>query len=118
MNAPGEGEREYFETEADVFAAEFLMPRRYLHQVFCEMFGGPIDGRAPHIELAAAVSAGKTQHQRWTPESLADATPIDRAAAVATAHTFTGRFFSSLTEQFGVSRKAMAIQLLQTGLVR
>jgi len=44
--------------------------------------------------------------------------PLTRASVIAAAHTYKGRFFAPLTEQFNVSQKAMGIQLLQMGLVK
>jgi hypothetical protein len=117
LSAPGV-HREYVEVEADAFAAEFLMPRVFLIRVFGDMFGGPIDGRIANPELASAVGAGLAARLQRTPQELASVTPLQRASAVARAHTYRGRFFASLSEQFNVSPKAMGIQLLQLGLVR
>jgi hypothetical protein len=117
LSAPG-NHREYFEVEADAFAAEFLMPRVFLASVFEEMFGGPLDGTIPNPELSNAIDVGKAKKHRWTPEVFAALPPLVRASGIATAHTYNGRFFSSLTDQFSVSRKAMGIQLLQMGLVK
>jgi hypothetical protein len=117
LSAPGD-HREYVEIEADAFAAEFLMPRSFLNRVFTEMFGGPIDGTVPDQKLAVAVSAGMGTRVKWIPEEFASLRPLERACAIASAHTYRGRFFASLTDQFGVSQKALGIQLLQMGLVK
>jgi hypothetical protein len=116
LSAPG-NHREYFEIEADAFAAEFLMPRNYLDPVFRDMFGGPINGTIPNPDLAVAVSAGKGAKIKWTSDEFASLSPLMRASTIASAHTYKGRFFASLTDQFNVSQKAMGIQLLQMGLV-
>ncbi|MDD5139070.1 MAG: ImmA/IrrE family metallo-endopeptidase [Verrucomicrobiales bacterium] len=117
LSAPGI-HREYFEIEADAFAAEFLMPRKFLDPVFRNMFGGPIDGTILNPDLVIAVGTGVDTRTRWTPEEFTFLSPLDRAAAIASAHTYKGRFFASLTDQFNVSQKAMGIQLLQMGLVK
>ena len=116
LSAPG-NHREYFEIEADAFAAEFLMPRNYLGPVFRDMFGGPIDGTIPNPDLVVAVGTGKATRTKWTPEEFASLSPLMRASAITSAHTYKSRFFASLTDQFNVSQKAMCIQLLQMGLV-
>ncbi len=116
LSAPG-NHREYFEIEADAFAAEFLMPRNFLDPVFRAMFGGPIDATVPNPDLLLAVST-KATRVRWTAEEFASLSPLTRASAIASAHSFKGHFFASLTDQFDVSQKAMGIQLLQVGLVK
>lgn len=118
LSAPGDNDRDYHEIEADAFAAEFLMPRNYLEPLFIELFNNPIDGRIPNRELSDAVSAGKRGREIWTPQAFASAQPLERASAIAAAYTYHARIFAPLTEHFGVSRKAMGIQLLQMGLVK
>lgn len=118
LSAPGQ-HREYFEIEADAFAAEFLMPRNYLDPVFYEMFDGPIDGTIPNPDLIFSIGEGKrTRKFSETAEEFALFSPLTRASVIAAAHTYKGRFFAPLTEQFNVSQKAMGIQLLQMGLVK
>jgi hypothetical protein len=117
LSAPG-NHREYFEIEADAFAAEFLMPRRFIDRVFREMFGARIDGTIPNPDLVAAVGVARGTGPRWTAREFASLSPLVRASAIASAHTYKGRFFASLTDQFIVSQKAMGIQLLQMGLVK
>jgi Zn-dependent peptidase ImmA (M78 family) len=109
------GGRPYQEIEADAFAAEFLIPRKHLEKIFAATFGNAIDGTKPDIELAAAVSSGKDR--QWTARDFASATPLERARAIASATTHKGRFFTPLARRFGVSRTAMAIQLIRTELV-
>jgi Zn-dependent peptidase ImmA (M78 family) len=118
LSAPGNNDRDYFEIEADAFAAEFLMPRHYLEPLFLQLFGNPIDGSIPNQELSYAVSAGKKGRDIWTPQAFASAEPLERASAIAAVNIYCGITFAPLTEHFGVSRKAMGIQLLQMGLVK
>jgi len=117
LSAPG-NHREYFEIEADAFAAEFLMPRNFLDPVFLEMFGAEIDGTIPNPELIFSLQGSKGMQSRWTPEQFASLAPLSRAVAISSAHTYKGRFFTPLTNQFNVSPIAMGIQLLQMGLVK
>lgn len=117
LSAPG-NHREYFEIEADAFAAEFLMPRNFLESVFREMFGGEIDGTIQNPELIFSLYKTKGIESKWTPEQFASQDPLVRAVAISAAHTYKGRFFASLTNQFNVSPIAMGIQLLQMGLVK
>jgi Zn-dependent peptidase ImmA (M78 family) len=117
LSAPGQ-HREYYEVEADAFAAEFLMPRTYLDPVFHEMFGGPIDGTIPNPDLVFSIGERKETRNFWTTEEFTLLSPLTRASVIAAAHTYKGRFFAPLTEQFNVSQKAMGIQLLQMGLVK
>jgi Zn-dependent peptidase ImmA (M78 family) len=116
LSAPGENARPYYEIEADAFAAEFLMPRKFLDQIFRRCFGSPVGGSVPNVALAQAVS--RKMGRTWTPQELAETSPWNRAAAVAAAHSYNGKFFESLAQQFAVSKRAMGIQLLQMELVR
>lgn len=115
ISAPGTGARPYFELEADVFAAELLMPKKHLIGVFEEIFGEPIDGAIPNRALADGVSAGR--ERSWNPMELASTSPFDRAMAIGRAGFYRGRHFVPLTEYFKVSQTAMAIRLLETELV-
>lgn len=115
------GGRPYYEIEADAFAAEFLMPQKYLEQVFIEKFGCPIDGTQPNFELARGVSIRRNVNgnspKTWSPRELAQTFPLERAKAIAGASTYCNRNFLSLSRHFEVSATAMGIQLLETGLV-
>jgi IrrE N-terminal-like domain len=117
LSAPGNN-RDYIEIEADAFAAEFLMPRKFLDSVFRVMFGEPIDGQIPNQDLAFAVGISRETGRRWDPREFASLSPLLRATAVAIANNYKGRTFASLATQFKVSQMAMGIQLLQMGLVK
>jgi Zn-dependent peptidase ImmA (M78 family) len=117
ISAPGD-HRDYFEIEADAFAAEFLMPRKFLDRVFREMFGESIDGTIPNPDLVFSIGTDKRRKTRWTAEEFASVNPLTRASIIAALHTYKGRFFAPLADQFGVSNKAMGIQLLQMSLVK
>jgi len=104
------------EQEADLFAAEFLMPSKFLRTTFLRCFGRPIDGTVPNQDLAFDLSAATGQ--RIDSLVLASRDPMYRALLVANTSTFKGRLFVSLAEQFGVSPTAMAIQLLDLDLVK
>jgi hypothetical protein len=120
-----DGIRPYYEIEADAFAAEFVMPRKYLEQVFLQSFGKIIDGTEPDVELAQSVSArgvsargilgGKPK--KWSPSELATTSPLNRARAIATTSNYKGKNFDALNRHFKVSATAMGIQLLQMGLI-
>jgi Zn-dependent peptidase ImmA (M78 family) len=104
------------EAEADAFAAELLMPTKLLNKVFRENFGDPLDGRTPNEDLAfwfTTASATKVD-----PSELASRGPKYRALLLAQAKSWRGSFLVSLSDRFGVSPSAMAIQLLELGLVR
>jgi hypothetical protein len=113
----GAGTRPYFETEADIFAAEFLMPRKYLEEQFFVRFGLPIDGTVSNRLVTDALSAGKSPDGVWTPETFVAVDPLSRAREIAALANFGRSFFSPLIEVFGVSKKAMGIRLLNLGLV-
>lgn len=117
LSSPG-SHQEYYEIEADAFAAEFLMPRKYLDSIFERIFGGPIDPAVPDPKLMLSVRDAEHSEVTFTPDELSVMDPFARAMAVAVAHSCRGQFFNPLTKQFNVSRKAMAIQLLQMSLVK
>ena len=104
------------EVEADLFAAELLMPQKVLRNAFAARFGGPIDGQVLDLELAHSLSMGLRQPIDSSELNLMH--PSRRAALVARTPFFRGEFFQPLTEQFDVSATAMGIQLVEAGLVR
>jgi IrrE N-terminal-like domain len=109
-------ERDPVEAEADAFAAEFLMPRKFLELVFSGIFGGPVTQAEPDPDIIAAVR--RPGSERLTARDFASLEPLECARAIATAQSYRGRMFAPLTEQFGVSSTAMGIQLLDAGLVK
>jgi hypothetical protein len=109
-------QRPLTEREADLFAAEFLMPTNYVTKVFLECFGAPIDGTKPDVDLAFRLSRGSGRE--LTARELAGNGPKFRSLLIAKADIFTTRSFVPLHERFNVSLTAMSIQLLDLGLVR
>ena len=97
------------EREADYFAACFLVPINLLAEEFEGRFGAP--GTLVFDETSGFwLSPGE-------PERLAEFTREQRANALATVTRFNGRSFQSLCQRFCVSRTAMKIRLIETGLV-
>lgn len=103
--------RSRVETEADYFAACFLMPGRVVRDALQAKFRQPVP-----LVIDDAVAF----HLRPdNPESLleADTGGLERAVAVASAVSFNGRHFYSLAQQFRVSVTSMAIRLNELHLV-
>lgn len=119
--------RPLVEMEADLFAAELLMPRKFLLKCFVNRFGSKsalIDSNEALQALADAVNARagldivpRVGERRISAEQLSALRPLDRARVVARASVFGSVSFQSLASQFEVSATAMAIQLLDAGLV-
>ena len=103
------------EREAEIFAAELLMPAEQTEEAMVQRFGGPIDGTLPHDDLAYFLSLAT--RQRLEPRWLARMPQKDRARLFAQADNFRGTYFEPLTIAFNVSEEAMAIRLLELGLV-
>lgn len=101
---------EQLETEANRFAACYLMPRRLLTRHFEATF---------QTKVPFAFTEGPAfQLCRDDPDSLLRPEgPLDRALALASAEFFNGRRIYSLAQQFKVSRLTMAIRLKELGLV-
>jgi hypothetical protein len=106
--------RPVIEQEADVFAAELLMPRKALVRKFTEAFGSQFDGRRPDPDVAFWFSAGTG---RAVDEIQFSSSLRYRATVVAETRSFGGRYFTPLVRTFGVSPTAMAIQLEDLRLV-
>jgi hypothetical protein len=104
------------EREADCFAAELLMPTKLVRNAFQECFGRPLDGSRPDDALAFHFSAASGM--RIDARKLAAMEPTNRALLVARAGTFAANSFVPLHKRFKVSPTAMAIQLVDLGLVR
>jgi len=103
------------EREAEIFAAELLMPPDLTREAMVQRFGAPIDGTLPRDELAYHLS--NAIGRKLDAFQLARMPQESRAALFAEATSFVGRFFEPLIRQFGVSKQAMAIRLLELGLV-
>jgi Zn-dependent peptidase ImmA (M78 family) len=104
------------EREADLFAAELLMPRKILKSEFNQRFGVCLDGSQPDQELAFWLSAGLGRDIDMI--ELAKNGTSYRAFLISGLSSFRGRHFIPLADRFGVSLKAMAIQLEKLGLVK
>lgn len=116
MDAPDyENGRPYYEVEADVFAAEFLMPRRFLKAKFIENFGGPLDTGILERKMLDLIAKGFKNG--LSQAEFLRVPQLDRARIVATTGEFCGVIFTPLYREFQVSKTAMAIQLLDCGLV-
>jgi hypothetical protein len=116
LSAPDQsGAKPYYEIEADMFAAELLMPPKYLRRVFTQIFGAFMEGQLSSEEVIESISIGR--HRPRNAQEFAALPRIERARAIATLTTIGGRHFKPLAELFRVSSSAMAIQLLDTGLV-
>lgn len=99
------------EQEANFFAAQLLMPPKLVRGSFHERFGGAFSVASMSDDDAHLLSAGKLRLSQ-----LKAMQPKDRAALFACA-TWFNRQFPSLTEAFGVSATAMALQLLELRMV-
>ena len=108
--------RNFVERQADLFAAELLMPTFHVVKTFFQYFGGPIDGTEPNEELAFWLSAGSKKEfdaidfSMWTRRS--------RSRLIVQVSSFKTKHFHSLAERYGVSITAVAIQLEDLGLVK
>ncbi|MBU1357521.1 MAG: ImmA/IrrE family metallo-endopeptidase [Gammaproteobacteria bacterium] len=104
-SSPGD----WLEREADQFAAFFLMPRKLLTRIFEQTFGA-----IPFVmdDVRRFALAGSIPSAHWTPRILRELSML-----LSSATRFNGKNIASLTMQFGVSSKAMAIRLEQLQLV-
>lgn len=100
------------EKEADYFAACFLMPRKLVRAAMESTFSI----RAPFVFDDASAF--------WLcpndPDSLLrpDNGSLDRALSLASAQSYGGRHFNSLSKQFRVSVSTMAIRLKELELIQ
>lgn len=106
----GSGVRETDESEADIFAAYFLLPEkqvrlqfehRYLKQRF-----------VLNEETAFALTGGSVESLQSKCKTLRDITRM-----LASAERFNGAHFYSMAKSFGVSIEAMAIRIEELDLV-
>lgn len=111
--------RPEIEREADLFAAEFLMPTNLLRKTFREYFGWEtLAGVTLDEEIAGWLSASVYPHQQITVRQLRTLSSRDLALLLARSFPWGGRRpFVSLCARFRVSDIAMAIQLEDLGLV-
>ena len=104
--------RPQFEIEADYFAACFLMPPKLLEDAFRNLFG---------MREQFVIDENVAFHLCPSdPDSLVrvERDSLDRELVLARCGSFNGKYFRSLSEQFGVSRTAMAIRLKELEFVR
>lgn len=107
--------RSAIEQEADLFAAEFLMPSKLVREHFLARFEGMVDGR---------LKDGAQYY--WLSQDNPQLNDVDfyagdstfRAIQFAKCRLSYGRRIISLCEFFRVSPRAMAIQLVDLGLVK
>ncbi len=100
------------EKEADLFAAELLMPEKALREVFARLFPGPINEGELSDDVAFLLSDG-----RLNAAQIRRMDRLDRAKLVAQASSTTFPDLRCLVEIFAVSPTAMGIQLLDMRLV-
>jgi hypothetical protein len=101
------------EREANIFAAEYLMPRRLLRDHFQKRFGGIIDRASITEDDAFFWTTGN-----FRASQLRVMDPVELAKILArVSDSFTAINYRSFTDVFGVSDTAMAIQMVDTGLV-
>jgi len=98
------------EQEADIFAAELVMPRKQLRRYFSLAFGDPLRSTDQRFELL------RMHRPTVSPSELSGRRRF-RSMLVAEARSLGPHFFLPLYERFGVSRISMAIQLEDLGLV-
>jgi hypothetical protein len=99
------------EQEADLFAAELLMPAKVLKEKFGDAFGLQIDLTDPVTISRLSIGVGRELNDYEFASNLRY-----RSMVIAGARSFTNRF-APLASTFGVSPTAMAIQLEDLGLV-
>lgn len=110
-----EGPSKLEEREAEIFAIELVMPTDLTEEAMIKRFGGRIDGTLPHDELAYHLSLATGR--KIQPRQLSGMPQEARAGLFAQANNFRGSHFKPLIELFSVSLEAMAIRLLELGLV-
>jgi Zn-dependent peptidase ImmA (M78 family) len=98
-----------------MFAAELLMPAELVREAALQRYGSPIDGTVPREQLAHLLGNGIGENIDSL--YLAQMPQEKRAALFAVATSFGFGTFEPLTAQFGVSRQAMAIRLVELDLV-
>jgi hypothetical protein len=103
------------ERDADFFGAELLMPAKLVREHFLARFDGIVDGRRRDHALFYWLSC---QNPMLNEEKLFAEDPLFRAIQVANTRYCFGKRIISMCEFFHVSATAMAIQLIDLGLVK
>jgi Zn-dependent peptidase ImmA (M78 family) len=112
---PAVSEKPIEEREADIFAVELLMPVQFVRSATIQRFGEFSDMNVPSDELACYLS--RATKRTIDPERFAQMPQYDRALLFAGLNIFREKPFVPLMKLFGVSSDAMAIRLLELGLV-
>lgn len=117
LSAPdASSDRPVHEREADAFAAEFLIPRRYLRRAYAEAIGETLDLAQFDANLMDAIQMSGVE--RPSRVDWDDTSRLKKATIIARLRTFKGKIFIPLAMRFAVSPTALAIQLLHTGLLK
>jgi hypothetical protein len=102
------------EKEADLFAAELLMPERFFNQVFANLWGDDdIDGGQLNDDDAYYLTQGDL-----TARQISKLSRLERAKLIAREIPMITADALPITEIFGVSPTAAGIRLLELGRVR
>ena len=107
---PIEGKRPQVESEADTFAAVFLMPEVQVRNIFSAIFGC----EKFEIDSKSAFSLGFQNPSNFKQQMP---TPRHLSVFLASVVMYAGVPKRSLTDMFGVSPMAMAIRLEELELV-
>ncbi len=107
--------RSPIERDADLFAAELLMPSRLVQDAFLDRFNEVIEPSANPDAVYYWLSRDGAEINT---AALYDEDPMYRAIQFATTRYYHGRWIVSMCEFFRVSPSAMAIQLIDLGLVK
>ncbi|MGO9265544.1 MAG: ImmA/IrrE family metallo-endopeptidase [Candidatus Binataceae bacterium] len=100
------------EREANVFAAELIMPTRLVRESFERRFGQIIDRASISPDEAFYFT-----NDKFSVSDLRKKDPVALAMIIAQASSFTTSDSRALTDVFGVSPIAMAIQLVDLALI-
>jgi Zn-dependent peptidase ImmA (M78 family) len=100
------------EQEADFFAANLTMPRELIIEEFTDRFGRTLSVRNVDDDQAHALTNGK-----FSPSQIRKMNCKQFAELIAESKWFSGRYFDSMKDVFGVSREAMVWRLIELRLV-
>ena len=108
-------ERTQVEFEADVFAAELLMPSKHIVRTYLERFGQVMKASNLDEQAVFWLSGGNRRGER--PANFAARGMRFLSLRIATCAAYGGRHFVPLVERFGVSATATAIRLEEQRLI-
>lgn len=110
------------EREADVFAAAYLMPPRWVANDLSRRFGG--FGRYPHAPcLRDRLPIVVDERLAWFLDSedwerlLTPDADIERSRAMSVCTNVGNGHFCSMSEEYGVTPPAMALRLVELNLI-